>query len=256
MKPQTLLYVSTGTGPYNEQLDPITINEWWYMAENDVMEMTKQGVPGVWTYGFYDGWVPNYMFFLVHSHNAIGRFYEVQSYGAGCDGVSGACARRRTWPGGSRSARGWRCGTGSACGWWRRTRWTWWCGCSSCLRLGAHAHPRRHELQPEPRVVPARIPRRTTFKLGPAREHQHPGIRRALCALWNTGKERERFLENYWIKNKNAIKKGVLGPIKGWVIPASQHAKANAAEAVNELIDQGLEFHVANSRRASSVRWM
>ena len=45
------------------------------------MEMTKRGVPGVWTYGFYDGWVPNYMFFIAHSHNAIGRFYEVQSYG-------------------------------------------------------------------------------------------------------------------------------------------------------------------------------
>ena len=49
--------------------------------KNDVMEMTKRGVPGVWTYGFYDGWVPNYMFFIAHSHNAIGRFYEVQSYG-------------------------------------------------------------------------------------------------------------------------------------------------------------------------------
>ena len=45
------------------------------------MEMTKRGVPGVWTYGFYDGWVPNYMFFIAHSHNSIGRFYEVQSYG-------------------------------------------------------------------------------------------------------------------------------------------------------------------------------
>ena len=51
------------------------------LAQNDVMEMTKRGVPGVWTYGFYDGWVPNYMFFIAHSHNAIGRFYEVQSYG-------------------------------------------------------------------------------------------------------------------------------------------------------------------------------
>ena len=51
------------------------------LAKNDVMEMTKRGVPGVWTYGFYDGWVPNYMFFIAHSHNAIGRFYEVQSYG-------------------------------------------------------------------------------------------------------------------------------------------------------------------------------
>ena len=57
------------------------IDEWWMLAKNDVMEMTKRGVPGVWTYGFYDGWVPNYMFFIAHSHNAIGRFYEVQSYG-------------------------------------------------------------------------------------------------------------------------------------------------------------------------------
>src|SRR4029453_1446752 len=67
---QTYLYSSTGTGPYNEALDPITVDEWWMLAQNDVMEMTKRGVPGVWTYGFYDGWVPNYMFFIAHSHNA------------------------------------------------------------------------------------------------------------------------------------------------------------------------------------------
>ena len=75
------LYSSTGTGLANDALDPITINEWWMLAQADVLETAKRGVPGVWTYGFYDGWVPNYMFFIAHSHNAIGRFYEVQSYG-------------------------------------------------------------------------------------------------------------------------------------------------------------------------------
>ena len=35
----------------------------------------------MWTYGFYDGWVPNYMFFIAHAHNAVGRFYEVMGYG-------------------------------------------------------------------------------------------------------------------------------------------------------------------------------
>jgi hypothetical protein len=78
---QTYLYSSTGSGPYNNDLDPLTVNAWWQYAEHDVNEMTKRGVPGVWTYGFYDGWVPNYMFFIAHEHNAIGRFYEVQSYG-------------------------------------------------------------------------------------------------------------------------------------------------------------------------------
>jgi len=95
---QTYLYASTGTGPYNEQLDPITVNEWWLMAENDVMEMTRRGVPGVWTYGFYDGWVPNYMFFVAHSHNATGRFYEVQSYGPDTTTVRpGATVTSKEW---------------------------------------------------------------------------------------------------------------------------------------------------------------
>ncbi len=68
------------------------------LAKNDVMEMTKRGVPGVWTYGFYDGWVPNYMFFIAHTHNAIGRFYEVQSYGPDNYEVRpGATTTSREW---------------------------------------------------------------------------------------------------------------------------------------------------------------
>jgi hypothetical protein len=78
---QSYLYVSTGTGPYNESLDPIAIDEWWLLGETEVMEMAKRGVPGVFTYGFYDGWVPNYLFWMALTHNSFGRFYEVQSYG-------------------------------------------------------------------------------------------------------------------------------------------------------------------------------
>ncbi len=78
---QSYLYVSTGTGPYNNSLDPIQVNEWWLLAETEVMEMAKRNVPGVWTYGFYDGWVPNYLFWIAITHNSFGRFYEVQSYG-------------------------------------------------------------------------------------------------------------------------------------------------------------------------------
>jgi hypothetical protein len=78
---QSYLYVSTGTGPYNVSLDPIQVDEWWLLAETEIMEMAKRGVPGVWTYGFYDGWVPNYLFWIGITHNTFGRFYEVQSYG-------------------------------------------------------------------------------------------------------------------------------------------------------------------------------
>jgi hypothetical protein len=78
---QSYLYVSTGTGPYNTALDAIAIDEWWLLGQTEVMEMAKRGVPGVFTYGFYDGWVPNYLFWIAMTHNSFGRFYEVQSYG-------------------------------------------------------------------------------------------------------------------------------------------------------------------------------
>ena len=70
------LYISTGTGPYNAWLDPIVIDEWHELAYHEIGELTKRGVPGVWTHGFYDGWAPNYMFYAANGHNAIGRFYE------------------------------------------------------------------------------------------------------------------------------------------------------------------------------------
>ncbi len=70
------LYTSTGTGPYNSWLDPIVVSEWQKLAYHEIEGMTRRGVPGVWTHGFYDGWAPNYMFYIANGHNAIGRFYE------------------------------------------------------------------------------------------------------------------------------------------------------------------------------------
>jgi Zinc carboxypeptidase len=70
------LYISTGTGPYNAWLDPIVESEWQTMAYNEIEQLTEKGVVGVWTHGFYDGWAPNYMFYVANGHNSIGRFYE------------------------------------------------------------------------------------------------------------------------------------------------------------------------------------
>src|SRR3954467_5775030 len=70
------LYTSTGTGPYNDEFDPITVGEWHTLAYQEINELTKRGLPGVWTHGFYDGWAPNYMLAIANLHNSIGRFYE------------------------------------------------------------------------------------------------------------------------------------------------------------------------------------
>jgi hypothetical protein len=190
---QTYLYSSTGTGPYNNDIDPIVVSEWWTLAQNDVMEMTKRGVPGVWTYGFYDGWVPNYMFFIAHSHNSIGRFYEVQSYGPDPYTVT---------PGATTTSKEW--------------------------------------FRPNPPLDSIMWSPRANTNI------QQSAI---LFSLSHLAKNKETYLENYWLKNKRAVEKGSLKPgtVAAWVIPANQHAKQNAAEAVNELKTQGLEFHTATS---------
>jgi hypothetical protein len=70
------LYVSTGTGPYNPNIDPITRHEWQWIAHHEVTQLTAHGMPGVWTHDFFDGWNPGYMVFALNNRNAIGRFYE------------------------------------------------------------------------------------------------------------------------------------------------------------------------------------
>jgi hypothetical protein len=74
----TYLYTSTGRGPYNPNIDPVLVNEWNRLAYKEVQDLTAMGVPGVYTHDFYDGWAPNYMFWVANMRNSIGRFYETQ----------------------------------------------------------------------------------------------------------------------------------------------------------------------------------
>ncbi|HET7623535.1 MAG TPA: M14 family zinc carboxypeptidase, partial [Gemmatimonadaceae bacterium] len=71
-----LLYISTGTGPYNVTNDPIAISEWQLLANNEITALSAAGLPGVWTWGFFDGWWPGYAVWVANNHNSIGRFYE------------------------------------------------------------------------------------------------------------------------------------------------------------------------------------
>src|SRR5262245_25649152 len=195
---QTYLYSSTRTGPYNDALDPITVGEWWMLAQKDLLELTKPSRPGVWTYGSYDGWVPNYMIFIAHSHNATGRFYEVQSYGPDPYDVRPTAAQlSREW------------------------------------------------YRPNPPLP--------FIKWGP-RNNTNIQQSAVLFSLHHVAQNRRMYLENYWLKNKRAIEKGVKGPVHGWVIPAQQRRKADVAIAINDLRLQGLEISRATSAfRAGTV---
>jgi hypothetical protein len=70
------MYISTGTGPFNPALDPLMIDEWHRMGFHEMDELTRRGMPGVWLHGFWDGWAPNYLFWVGAGRNTIARFYE------------------------------------------------------------------------------------------------------------------------------------------------------------------------------------
>jgi hypothetical protein len=184
------LYTSTGTGPYNSWLDPIVIDEWHLLAYHEVEELTKRGVPGVWTHGFYDGWAPNYMFYAANGHNAIGRFYE--TFGNG-----GADTKERTVRGQSERA------------WYR----------------------------PNPPLPKVKWSLRNNVNL------QQSGL---MLALKFVADNKERFLDNFYVKSRRSVEKPQKEGPAAYVLDAGARP-AGAADLVSALRAQGIEVHRATA---------
>src|SRR4030081_2081998 len=53
------------------------------MANFEMAQMAKYGMPGVWTHGYVDMWSPGYLAFMSSNDNGMIRMYEIQ-------GTSGA----------------------------------------------------------------------------------------------------------------------------------------------------------------------
>ncbi|NOT46876.1 MAG: hypothetical protein HOP17_03880, partial [Acidobacteria bacterium] len=179
------LYTSTGTGPYNAWLDPMVVNEWQDLAYYEIQEMTKRGVPGVWTHGFYDGWAPNYMFYVANGHNSIGRFYE--TFGNG-----GADTMDRVV--GPQSNRDW--------------------------------------FRPNPPLPQVKWSIRNNINL------QQSAI---LLAMNYVATNKERFLNNFYLKGKRSIAKAKTEGPAAYVLPADETRPVEAADLVNLLKMQGCE---------------
>lgn len=184
------LYTSTGTGPYNAWLDPIVVNEWQALAYHEIEEMTKRGVPGVWTHGFYDGWAPNYMFYVANGHNSIGRFYE--TFGNG-----GADTQDRVV--GQQSNRDW--------------------------------------FRPNPPLPRVKWSLRNNVNM------QQSAI---LLAMNYVSANKDRFLNNFYLKSKRSVAKAKTEGPAAWVLPADDPRPNEAADLVNLLKMQGCEVHKAD----------
>src|SRR6266571_229571 len=94
------LYDNTiGDEPYNAWVDPILTDEWQMIGWHNVSEMTKFGMPGVFTHGNFDTWSPGYLMFIAATHNGISRLYETFGNG-GADTLERTLSPseyQRTW---------------------------------------------------------------------------------------------------------------------------------------------------------------
>ena len=188
------LYTSSGTGPYNAWLDPITIGEWQLLASHEVEELTRRGVPGVWTHGFYDGWAPNYMFYVANGHNAIGRFYETF-------GNNGADTMDRTVT--QQATRDW--------------------------------------YRPNPPHSRVKWSLRNNVNM------QESGI---LLAMNFVANNKDRFLQNFYVKSQRSVAKASNEGPAAYVVPANQSRPVEAAEMISLLRQMGVEVQTADKEIA------
>src|SRR6476469_2860766 len=95
------LYDNTiGDGPYNAWIDPLLTNEWQMMGWHNVQEMTRLGMPGVFTHGQFDTWSPGYLMFMAATHNGISRLYETFGNGGTAETLERTLSpseTQRTW---------------------------------------------------------------------------------------------------------------------------------------------------------------
>ena len=89
------LYTFSGQAPQNPNLDPIVYGELPMFANFEMAQLTKYGMPGVWTHAFVDMWSPGYLGFMSSNHNGLLRMYE--TFG---NGGATTMTRRVAPPGG------------------------------------------------------------------------------------------------------------------------------------------------------------
>src|SRR5581483_8719153 len=76
---QPLLYTYSGGPPQNPNLDPLLFAELPWFSNWELAQMTKWGMPGVYTHAFMDGYSPGYLGSVAYNLNGMMRMYETQS---------------------------------------------------------------------------------------------------------------------------------------------------------------------------------
>jgi hypothetical protein len=254
----SLMYTYSGAAPQNPNLDPILFAELPWFANFELAQMTKWGMPGVYTYAFMDGWSPGYLGSIAYNHNGMMRMYETQSgreSGPGADGRGGneGTGRGRGAPeagrgiagrggdpaqaGAGRAGQAQTGGTESAAG--RGAR-----GAASGPPTGrGGGQPREwYRGLPVPPGAAANFSRRNNTN------YMQTGV---LSGLQLTASFPNLVVENFYQKTRNSIESGKTHPPHGFVIPV-QRDMTRVAQLVNMLRVQRIEVGRASGEIKTS----
>ncbi len=238
---QALMYTYSGAAPQNPNLDPILFAELPWFSNFELAQMTKWGMPGVYTHAFMDGWSPGYLGSVSYNHNGMMRMYETQSgreAGAGGRGARGegrgrgGDGRGDAPPPAAEGGRGGRAADAGAAGegadpFGGRGR-----GTASPTGRGGGQPREWYRGLPVPPGAVASFSRRNNTN------YMETGV---LSALQLTASFPNLVVENFYQKTKNSIDSGKKDAPYAFVIPV-QRDMTRAAKLVNILRVQRIEI--------------
>jgi len=245
---QALMYTYSGAAPQNPNLDPILFAELPWFSNFELAQMTKWGMPGVYTHAFMDGWSPGYLGSVSYNHNGMMRMYETQSGreagpGRGGRGGRGGDAPQAGAPaaaGGGPDAGGGRVGRGD-----NPTAVPGEAGAEVFGGRGRVSGPPTGRGGGQPREWYRGLPippgAAASFSRRNNTNYMQTGV---LSALQLTASFPNLVVENFYQKTKNSIESGKKDAPYGFVIPV-QRDMTKAAQLVNILRIQRIEVGLA-----------
>lgn len=214
-----LMYIYTGGPPQNPNLDPLLFSELPWFGNYEMAQMTKWGMPGVYTFAFMDAWSPGYLGSVAYNHNGLMKMYETQS---GRDLDSATMAKARA---------GEAVGAGGGPGGFGGSR-----GSSAVTGKGGSQDREWYRGNP---IGPNDL---ATFTRRANANYMQTGV---ISALQLASMFPQTVLENFYIKTRNSIEEGGTKAPYAFVIPL-QKDMTRVAEMVNLLRVQRIEIGVAN----------
>jgi hypothetical protein len=224
----SLLYTYSGAAPQNPNLDPILFAELPWFANWEMAQMTKYGMPGVYTHAFMDGWSPGYLGSVAYNHNGLMKMYETQS-GRDLDSAAVARARAALAAGPTRANAAAQAGGGPGGGGFG--------GGAGAVPTGRGGGQDREWY----RGIQVGFNDVANFTRRANTNYMQTGV---LSALQLASMFPATILENFYIKTRNSMEAGTSRAPYAYVIPV-QRDMTKPAELVKVLRTQRIEVGVA-----------